>query len=343
MAKNLVIVESPAKAKTINKYLGKDYLVKASIGHIKDLPSKGLGVDVEHNFEPTYELIPDSKKRNNKKIVAELKKAAKEADAIYLAADPDREGEAICQHLAEEIVPKRPAKPVFRVMFNEITKNAIKDAFKEPKQVNKNLVDSQQARRILDRLVGYKVSPLLWKNIGGKLSAGRVQTVALRLVVEREREIENFVKTEYWTIAANLSGKLPPAFDARLYKIEDKTVKTGNFNEELKKNEVHIKDEKTANSIVEEAGRENFVVDSVATKERKRNPVPPFITSKLQQEAARKLGFSVKRTMTTAQKLYEGVDVGAEGAVGLITYMRTDSTRVSDAALSEVRGFIGGN
>src|SRR5215212_8683134 len=223
MAKNLVIVESPAKAKTINKYLGKDYLVKASIGHIKDLPSKGLGVDVEHNFEPTYELIPDSKKRNNKKIVAELKKAAKEADAIYLAADPDREGEAICQHLAEEIVPKKGGQQVYRVMFNEITKSAIQDAFKVPKQVNKDLVDAQQARRILDRLVGYKVSPILWKTIGGKLSAGRVQTVAVRLVVEREREIEAFVKTEYWTIIANLSAGLPPKFDARLYKIEDLT------------------------------------------------------------------------------------------------------------------------
>ena len=341
MSKNLVIVESPAKAKTINRYLGKDYKVLASIGHIKDLPSKGLGVDIEAGFEPTYEVIPDAKKRNNKKIVSDLKKAAKEAETIFLAADPDREGEAICQHLAEEIVPKRPAKPVFRVMFNEITKNAIKDAFKEPKQVNQNLVDSQQARRILDRLVGYKVSPLLWKNIGGKLSAGRVQTVALRLVVEREREIENFVKTEYWTIIANLGAKLPPAFDARLYKIEDKTVKTSGFDEDLKKSEVHIKDEETATSIVTEANRENFVVDSVTTKERKRNPVPPFITSKLQQEAARKLGFSVKRTMATAQKLYEGIELGAEGAVGLITYMRTDSTRVSDAALSEVRVFIG--
>jgi DNA topoisomerase I len=342
MSKNLVIVESPAKAKTINKYLGSEYKVLASIGHIKDLPSKGLGVDVERDFEPTYELIPDAKKRNNKKTVADLKKAAKEADAVYLAADPDREGEAICQHLAEEIVPKRPAKPVFRVMFNEITKNAIKDAFNHAGQINKNLVDSQQARRILDRLVGYKVSPLLWKNIGGKLSAGRVQTVALRLVVEREREIENFVKTEYWTIAANLSGKLPPAFDARLYKIEDKTVKTGAFDEDLKKTEVHIKDEQTAASIVEEAKTQNFVVDAVTTKERKRNPVPPFITSKLQQEAARKLGFSVKRTMMTAQKLYEGIELGAEGSVGLITYMRTDSTRVSDTALAEVRDFIGG-
>jgi DNA topoisomerase I len=341
MAKNLVIVESPAKAKTINKYLGSDYLVMASIGHIKDLPMKELGVDVENNFEPTYEVIPDTKKRNNKKTVSDLKKAAKASEAIYLAADPDREGEAICQHLAEEIVPKRPAKPVYRVMFNEITKNAIKDAFKEPKEVNKNLVDAQQARRILDRLVGYKVSPILWKTIGGKLSAGRVQTVAVRMVVEREREIEKFVQTEYWTIIANLSAKLPPKFDARLYKIEDKTVKTGSFDEDLKKGETHIKDADTAKSIVSEAEKENFVVDSVTTKERKRNPTPPFITSKLQQEAARKLGFSVKRTMTTAQRLYEGMEVGAEGAVGLITYMRTDSTRVSDTALGELRDFIG--
>jgi DNA topoisomerase I len=343
MAKNLVIVESPAKAKTINKYLGSDYKVMASIGHIKDLPTKELGVDVQNNFEPTYEVIPDTKKRNNKKTVSELKKAAKESETIYLAADPDREGEAICQHLAEEIVPKRPAKPVFRVMFNEITKNAIKDAFKEPKQVNKNLVDAQQARRVLDRLVGYKVSPILWKTIGGKLSAGRVQTVAVRMVVEREREIEAFVKTEYWTIAANLSAQLPPKFDARLYKIEDKTLKTSGFDEDLKKSETHIKDEQTANSIVEEAGKESFIVDSVTTKERKRNPVPPFITSKLQQEASRKIGFPVKKTMSVAQKLYEGIELGKEGAVGLITYMRSDSTRVSDAALSEVRDFIGGN
>ncbi len=343
MAKNLVIVESPAKAKTINKYLGSDYLVLASIGHIKDLPSKGLGVDIENNFEPTYEVIPDVKKRNNKKTVADLKRAAKESETIYLAADPDREGEAICQHLAEEIVPKRPAKQVFRVMFNEITKNAIKDAFKEPKQINKDLVDAQQARRILDRLVGYKVSPILWKTVGGKLSAGRVQTVAVRMVVDREREIEAFVKTEYWSIIANLTAKLPPNFNARLFKNEDQTVKTSGFDQDLKKGETHIKDEATAKSIVEEAGKENFIVDSVTTKERKRNPTPPFITSKLQQEAARKLGFSVKRTMTTAQRLYEGVEVGKEGLVGLITYMRSDSVRVSDTALSEVRDFIGGN
>lgn len=343
MAKNLVIVESPAKAKTINKYLGSDYKVLASVGHIKDLPSKGLGVDIENNFEPTYEVIPDAKKRNNKKVVSELKKAAKEAEAIYLAADPDREGEAICQHLAEEIVPKKPKKEVFRVMFNEITKNAIKEAFNHPKQVNKDLVDAQQARRILDRLVGYKVSPILWKNIGGKLSAGRVQTVAVRLVVDREREIEAFVKTEYWTITANLAAKLPPNFNSRLYKIEDLTVKTSGFDQDLKKSETHIKNEKTAKDIVAEAEKENFIVDSVTTKERKRNPVPPFITSKLQQEASRKLGFSVKKTMSTAQKLYEGVELGSEGAVGLITYMRSDSTRVSDTALNDVRGFIGGN
>lgn len=343
MAKNLVIVESPAKAKTINKYLGSDYKVLASVGHIKDLPSKGLGVDIENNFEPTYEVIPDVKKRNNKKVVSELKKAAKEAEAIYLAADPDREGEAICQHLAEEIVPKKPKKEVFRVMFNEITKNAIKEAFNHPKQVNKDLVDAQQARRILDRLVGYKVSPILWKNIGGKLSAGRVQTVAVRLVVDREREIEAFVQTEYWTITANLAAKLPPNFNSRLYKIEDLTVKTSGFDQDLKKSETHIKDEKTAQDIVSEAEKENFIVDSVTTKERKRNPVPPFITSKLQQEASRKLGFSVKKTMSTAQKLYEGVELGSEGAVGLITYMRSDSTRVSDTALNDVRGFIGGS
>jgi DNA topoisomerase-1 len=339
MSKNLVIVESPAKAKTINKYLGKDYLVKASIGHIKDLPSKQLGVDIEHDFEPTYEVIPDTKKRNNKKIVAELKKAAKEADAIYLAADPDREGEAICQHLAEEIVPKKPAKPTFRVMFNEITKRAVNAAFDHPKQIDANMVDAQQARRVLDRLVGYQVSPLLCKAIGGRLSAGRVQSAALRMVVDREREILAFIKTEYWSITANLAASLPPAFAARLFKVGEQTVKTGGFDDELKKNEILIGDEAQASEIVSEAEKQTFVSE-VATKERKRNPVPPFITSKLQQEAARKLGFAVKKTMMLAQKLYEGIELGAEGSVGLITYMRTDSTRVSDTALAEARDFI---
>src|SRR5207245_3445362 len=253
MAKNLVIVESPAKAKTINKYLGSDFLVKASIGHIKDLPSKGLGVDIQNNFQPTYEVIPDSKKRNNKKIVAELKKAAKESEAIYLAADPDREGEAICQHLAEEIVPKKPKKPHFRVMFNEITKRAVNEAFNHPRQIDENLVDAQQARRVLDRLVGYKVSPLLCRTIGGRLSAGRVQSVALRMVVEREREIEKFIKTEYWTVTANLAGKQPPAFDARLLRVGEQTVKTSGFDQDLKKYEILIGNESQARDLVAEA------------------------------------------------------------------------------------------
>src|SRR2546423_750906 len=340
MAKNLVIVESPAKAKTINKYLGNDYRVMASIGHIKDLPSKGLGVDVEHDFEPTYEVIPDSKKRNNKKIVADLKRAAKEASAIYLAADPDREGEAICQHLAEEIVPKHPPTPAFRVMFNEITKRAVQEAFEHPKQIDENLVDAQQARRILDRLVGYKVSPLLCRTVGGRLSAGRVQSVALRMVVEREREIEAFVKTESCPVTANLAGQEPPAFDARLLRVGEQTVKTSGFDQDLKKSEILIGNDAQARDLVAEVERQSFVVNEVTTKERKRNPVPPFITSKLQQEASRKLSFPVKRTMMIAQHLYEGVEIGSEGSVGLITYMRTDSTRVSETALGEVRGFI---
>lgn len=341
MSKSLVIVESPAKAKTINKYLGPDYTVLASIGHIKDLPMRELGVDVENNFEPHYEVIPDSKKRNNKKIVSDLRKAAKTSSAIYLAADPDREGEAICQHLVEEIVPPKTSIPVFRVMFNEITKNAIQDAFKEPRNVDQDLVNAQQARRILDRLVGYKVSPILWKTIGGKLSAGRVQTVAVRLVVEREREIEAFNETEYWSIIANLSAALPPKFDAKLFRVGDKTVKTGKFDEDLKPGEVHIRKQDEAEALTAEVQNARFIVDSVTTKERKRNPTPPFITSKLQQDAARKLGFTTKRTMAAAQRLYEGIELGSEGAVGLITYMRTDSTRVSDTALSEVRDFIG--
>src|SRR6267142_1989153 len=342
MTKNLVIVESPAKAKTINKYLGKDFVVMASIGHIKDLPSKGLGVDVQNDFAPEYEVIPDIKKRNNKKIVADLKKTAKDADAIYLAADPDREGEAICQHLAEEIVPKKPAVPSFRVMFNEITKRAVQAAFEHPKQIDGNLVDAQQARRVLDRLVGYKVSPLLCKTIGGRLSAGRVQSVALRMVVEREREIESFKKTEYWTIAANVAGKQPPAFDARLVKVGEQSVKTGGFDNDLKKTEILIGNEAQAGDLVAEAEKQTFIVNEVTTKERKRNPVPPFITSKLQQEASRKLGFPVKRTMMIAQHLYEGVEIGPEGSVGLITYMRTDSTRIGEAALGEVRQFVKG-
>lgn len=342
MGKNLVIVESPAKAKTINKYLGDDYKVMASIGHIKDLPTKDLGVDVDNDFEPTYVVIPDKKKRNNKKTVSELKKAAKASDAIYLAADPDREGEAICQHLAEELT-KRNKKPVYRVMFNEITKSAIADAFKEPKVIDEDRVNAQQARRVLDRLVGYQVSPILWKTVGGRLSAGRVQTVAVRMIVEREREIEAFKKTEYWSVLADLSSKIPPNFSSKLHSIDGKTVKLGKFDEAVKDTQTHIQNEKAAKSIVKDAEKSDFIVESVKKKERKRNPTPPFITSKLQQDASRRYGFSVKKTMTVAQKLYEGIEIGSEGAVGLITYMRTDSTRVSDTALNDVRGFIGGN
>lgn len=339
MTKGLVVVESPSKAKTINKYLGKDFKVMASIGHIKDLPEKGLGVDPEKGFETTYQLIPDSKKKNNKKIVAELKAAAKDAEAVYLAADPDREGEAICQHLAEELLGKRSKKPVHRVLFNEITRDAILDAFKHPRAIDTHKVDAQQARRVLDRLVGYQVSPLLCRKVGGRLSAGRVQSVALRLIAEREREILDFVATEYWTVLACLSAQFPPDFNARLYKIDEKTLKTGDF-ENVKKSEIHIRDAETAERIVEEIKQHPLVVKSITTKEKRRNPVPPFITSKLQQEASRKLRFPVKKTMEIAQRLYEGVELDKGETVGLITYMRTDSTRVSDGALAEVRGYI---
>src|SRR5262252_364906 len=230
MTKSLVIVESPSKAKTINKYLGKSYTVLASVGHIKDLPKKGLGVDVENDFKPTYEVMP-----GKEKVVKQLKDAAKDAEAIYVATDPDREGEAIGRHIADVVGGRgRTRKSVYRVLFNEITKSAIQEAFKTPGHINDNLVDAQQARRVLDRLVGYKISPLLWDKVRRGLSAGRVQTVAVRLVVERERDILAFVKTEYWSIIANLSAKLPPPFDARLYKIESQTVKLSGFDAEPK-------------------------------------------------------------------------------------------------------------
>jgi len=336
MAKALVVVESPSKAKTINKYLGRDYQVIASVGHVKDLPKKDIGIDFENDFEPTYEIIP-----GKEKVIKQLKSAAKEVETIYVATDPDREGEAIGWHLKEELEGRgKNRKRVQRVMFNEITKSAIQEAFKHPTEIDQHLVDAQQARRLLDRIVGYQVSPLLWDKVRRGLSAGRVQTVAVRLVVERERDILAFVATEYWTIEANLSAKLPPAFGARLFRIDEKNVKTTDFGEDLKKNEVHIKDEKQATELVTDIERQQFIVSSVTTKEKKRNPVPPFITSKLQQEASRKLRFSVKKTMQVAQRLYEGVEIGEEGLVGLITYMRTDSTRVADSALDEVRGLI---
>ncbi|HLF83294.1 MAG TPA: type I DNA topoisomerase [Blastocatellia bacterium] len=336
MSKALVVVESPSKAKTINKYLGAGYKVLASVGHIKDLPKKGIGIDFDNNFEPTYEVIP-----GKEKVIRELKAAAKDADTIYVATDPDREGEAIGWHIKEELEGRgKSRKTVRRVMFNEITKTAIQESFKNPIDIDENLVNAQQARRLLDRIVGYQVSPLLWDKVRRGLSAGRVQSVAVRLVVEREREIEAFNSTEYWTIIANLGAKLPPAFDARLLRIDDKSVKASDFGEELKASEIHIKEEKQAKDLVAAIELQQFIVDSVATKEKKRNPVPPFITSKLQQEASRKLRLPVKKTMHLAQRLYEGIEIGDEGLVGLITYMRTDSTRVADSALAEVRDLI---
>ncbi|HYP27417.1 MAG TPA: type I DNA topoisomerase, partial [Blastocatellia bacterium] len=338
MAKALVVVESPSKAKTINKYLGPEFEVIASVGHIKDLPKKGIGIDFDNQFEPTYEVIP-----GKEKVIRQLKSAAKDADTIYVATDPDREGEAIGWHIKEELEGRgKSRKTVRRVLFNEITKSAIQESFRHPTEIDQNLVDAQQARRLLDRIVGYQVSPLLWDKVRRGLSAGRVQSVALRLVVERERDILAFVPTEYWTITANLSAKLPPAFDARLFRVDEKTVKTSDFGEDLKKNEVHIKEEKQAKEILAELKSQSFVVSSVTTREKKRNPVPPFITSKLQQEASRKLRFPVKKAMQLAQKLYEGIEIGKEGLVGLITYMRTDSTRVADSALAEVRDYVGG-
>ncbi|MBI2815499.1 MAG: type I DNA topoisomerase [Acidobacteria bacterium] len=337
--KSLVIVESPAKAKTINRYLGSGYVVKASLGHVKDLPQKELGVDVEHDFRPTYEIIP-----SRTKIIGELKKAAGKAKAIYLAADPDREGEAICQHLAEEL---SNGKPIRRVLFQEITKNAIQEAFENPGEINSKLVDAQQARRILDRLVGYQISPLLWDKVRRGLSAGRVQTVALRLIVEREREIRAFQKEEYWTVDANLGAQSPPAFDALMIKRADQDFVTasegesGNIAVQVQRGKLLIGSESDAQAVRAQLEKEKFVVVLTTTKERRRNAAAPFITSTLQQDASRKLGFSVKRTMALAQRLYEGVEFGDEGLVGLITYMRTDSTRVSDQALREVRNMVG--
>jgi DNA topoisomerase-1 len=325
MAKALVIVESPAKAKTINKYLGKQYVVKASLGHIKDLPKKDLAVDVDRDFEPRYEVI-----EGKKKLISELKQTAKKVEEVYLAADPDREGEAICYHLQEELRDhKKNGKDgprFFRVMFNEITKRAIQKAFEQPGQVNSNLVDAQQARRVLDRLVGYKISPLLWDKVRRGLSAGRVQTVALRLIVEREREIRAFLKKEYWTIDVDLAAKKPPVLTARLIRQNEETPEIGN--------------QAVADGLIAQLENADYIVKSVGTREKKRNPVAPFITSTLQQESSRKLRFSVKRTMMLAQRLYEGIELGKEGSVGLISYMRTDSTRVGDDALKEARQYV---
>ena len=323
MPTSLVIVESPAKAKTIGKYLGKDFVVKASLGHVKDLPKRDLAVDVEHGFEPTYVII-----EGKKKLIAELKQAAKKSDTVYLAADPDREGEAICFHLKEELEDKKNGRVrIARVMFNEITPNAIRRAFEKPAVVDMHLVDAQQARRVLDRLVGYKISPLLWGKVRRGLSAGRVKSVAVRLIVEREREVRAFQKREYWTIDVSLGARKPPVLAARFTRRNDEAIE--------------ISDEAAAQGLIGQLAEASYTVKSVVTREKKRNPVPPFITSTLQQEASRKLRFSVKRAMGLAQRLYEGVALGKEGPTGLITYMRTDSTRVADEALADARQFIG--
>ncbi|MED5101974.1 MULTISPECIES: type I DNA topoisomerase [Niallia] len=318
MSDFLVIVESPAKAKTIERYLGKKYKVKASMGHIRDLPKSQMGVDIEKQFEPKYITI-----RGKGPVLKELKTAAKKAKKIYLAADPDREGEAIAWHLANSL--NVDIESDCRVVFNEITKDAIKESFKHPRAINMDLVDSQQARRVLDRLVGYNISPLLWKKVKKGLSAGRVQSVAVRLIIEREQEIKEFVPEEYWSIEGSfIKGK--NNFEASFYGVKGKKIEL-HSEDEVKKITSQLKDNK-------------FTVDKVSKKERKRNPAVPFTTSSLQQEAARKLNFRAKKTMMLAQQLYEGIDLGKEGTVGLITYMRTDSTRISEVAQSEAYDYI---
>jgi len=320
MSKGLIVVESPTKVKTLQKFLGGDYIIKASVGHIKDLPENELGVDIDNNFKPHYVTIP-----GKAKILRELKKVSKEVKDIYLGPDPDREGEAIAWHIAEEIGDK--GKNIYRILFNEITKNAVLEALKNPGQLQKSKFEAQQARRILDRLVGYQISPILWEKVRRGLSAGRVQTVAVRMVCEREREIENFVPEEYWSITATLKGKgSSQSFDAKLVKWKGKKVKISN--------------EKEAIEIKQLLEKVPYKVLNITQQEKKRHPYPPFITSRLQQEAYRKLSFPAQKTMWIAQKLYEGVDLGEIGTVGLITYMRTDSVRVSQEAIHQVRKWI---
>ncbi|MDF1551715.1 MAG: type I DNA topoisomerase [Deferrisomatales bacterium] len=320
MPKSLLIVESPAKARTLKRYLGDDFLVEASVGHVKDLPKNELGVDVEAGFVPKYGVI-----RGKGKVIQQLKMAAKAADVIYLAPDPDREGEAIAWHVAEEIRPKRGDTPVYRVMIHEITKKGVEAALANPGTIDPNRYNAQQARRILDRLVGYQISPILWDKVRRGLSAGRVQSVALRLVVERDREIQAFSREEYWTLDARLEGSGPPPFTARLRRVAG--------------NAASIPDRETAEELVARSRQGEFRLAKVERKEKKRHPAPPFITSTLQREAFRKLRFSAKKTMTLAQRLYEGVDVAGQ-PVGLITYMRTDSTRLSADAVGACREHI---
>jgi DNA topoisomerase-1 len=319
MSKSLVIVESPAKARTIRKYLGSGYAVKASLGHVKDLPKSKMGVAIDRDFEPEYQVIP-----GKRKILRELVKVAKTVDKVYLALDPDREGEAIAWHIAAELGIS--GDRVRRVLFNEITKKGITEGLGNPLPLNERRFESQQARRILDRLVGYEISPILWKKVRRGLSAGRVQSVALRLVVDREREIAAFEPREYWRIDAALVEAAPPEFKARYYGTGGKKQEVG--------------DGETAGRIRRELEGAQFEVADVERKERRRAAPPPFITSRLQQELARRFRFTAKRTMMVAQQLYEGVDLGSEGTVGLITYMRTDSVRLAGDAVAEARDYI---
>jgi DNA topoisomerase-1 len=325
VAKNLVIVESPAKAKTIKRYLGSDFQVAPSVGHVVDLPKSKLGVDIKKGFEPEYQIIPAKAK-----VVEGIRAAAKNKENIYLATDPDREGEAIAWHIADRLGKLKA--PIHRVLLHEITEKAVKQAISHPAQLDQKLFEAQQARRVLDRLVGYQVSPLLWDKVKRGISAGRVQSVALRIIVEREQQREAFRPEEYWTLDANLAAKSPPHFRARLYSYKDQRI--DNKSTKLLK--------PLADEIVSACEKAPFIVRKIERKEVRRSPAPPFITSRLQQEAARRLYFSPSRTMKIAQKLYEGIDLGDQGAVGLITYMRTDSPRVSDEALTMVRSYIGG-
>ncbi len=319
MTKNLLIVESPTKARTLKKYLGSDYQIMASVGHIKDLPNSRLGVDTEKDFHPEYVTI-----KGKGKILSGLKKAGKDADTVFLAPDPDREGEAIAWHIAQELGTGK--KKIFRVLFNELTGKAIKEALSSPQSINQERFESQQARRILDRLVGYQISPLLWSKVRRGLSAGRVQSVALRMICERERQIHAFQPQEYWSLTAHLQTEEPPPFKARLFK----------YNNE----KTDLKNEIQTQAVVAEIKDETFRVEKVARKKKKRSSPPPFTTSLLQQEAYKKLSFSAKKTMSVAQNLYEGIELGEKGQVGLITYMRTDSFRLSSDAVSEAREFI---
>lgn len=322
MGKQLIIVESPAKVKTIKKFLGPQYMVQASVGHVRDLPSSSLGVDEANDFAPHYEVID-----NKKNVVSELRAAASKADTVYLAPDPDREGEAIAWHVAELIRDK--AKDIKRIQFNEITAKAVKEALAHPRELNGHLFDAQQARRVLDRLVGYKISPLLWKSIKRGISAGRVQSVALRLIVEREEAREVFKPEEYWLFKALLAADVPPSFKAELAKVGGKKAVVSNAAQ--------------AKDIEDAMAGKPFVVESVEEKERERAPQPPFITSTLQQAANQRLSYTAKRTMNIAQRLYEGVELGDRGLTALITYMRTDSTRIADEARDAAKAFIEGS